>query len=561
MLDCDVVVIGSGAGGLTAAAALARSGQTVRVYEQHSLPGGWMHTFGLGGYRFSPGVHYLGGMQPDGELRRIWEGLGLASDLTLLELNRASYDQVRVGGQRFDWAAGAEARAETLAAQLPGSAQGVRSFFCDMERIAATLADAQQVQDAGSALRLLSGAGPMARWGLRPLESLLHHHVSDPIARTVLAAQVGDTGLPPSRIPTLLHAAVLNHYVDGGVYPQGGGGSIPRALLRQIKAHGGSLKVRAPVQRILTENDPAGRRRAVGVRLADGTEVRSRHVVSNADPQVTFGQLLDPEDVSERLLKKLRRMTWSKTALSLFFAADLDPAAYGLDSGNLWWFAEPDVEGSYRVGTDTPLQDIERFPSFFLTVTSLKDRTKVRGSVHTLEAFVLLPFSPFAPWAGTQTGQRPPAYLALKKHLEEAMLNSLEGVIPDLRERLQFSELGTPLTNQFYCASTDGNLYGTEKGLTQLGPLGWNTRTEIGDLLLCGASTLAHGVAGATLTGLLAAGAVADCAPWSLLDPSQGALSVLPADDPLRWPASLQRSAERALRTQPPRPTYGGTHP
>lgn len=559
MQDCDVVVIGSGAGGLTAAVALARAGQSVRVYEQHSLPGGWMHTFGLGGYRFSPGVHYLGGMQQDGELRRIWEGLGLSEDLTMLELNPSSYDQVRVAGQRFDWAAGSEARTETLAAQLPGSSAGIRGFFRDMERIAHTLVAAQQVGDARSALRLLGRAGPLARWGLRPLEALLHHHVSDPVARTVLSAQVGDTGLPPSAMPTLLHAAVLNHYVDGGVYPLGGGGALPRALLKQLKAHGGSIKLRTPVQRILTEVGPTGRRRAVGVALPDGTEVRAGCVISNADPQVTFGQLLAPDAVSDRLQRKLKRMAWSKTALSLFFAADIEPGEYGLDSGNLWCFAEPDIEASHRIGSRTGLWDLDRFPAFFLTVTSLKDRTKVRGSVHTLEAFVLLPFAPFGAWAGTETGKRPAAYLALKEHLQEAMLNTVESVIPDLRQRLRFAELGTPLTNQFYCASTEGNLYGTEKTLRQLGPLGWNTTTEVEGLLLCGASTLAHGVAGAALTGLLAAGAASSCSPWSLLDPSQGGLSILPAEDPTRWPAALQRKVARARATPPPPVKTGQT--
>lgn len=554
MLDCDVVVIGSGAGGLTAAVALARAGKSVQVFEQHYLPGGWMHTFGLGGYRFSPGVHYLGGMQERGELRRIWEGLGLASDLTLLELNPAAFDQVRVGGQRFDWAAGAQQRTETLARQLPGSADGIRAYLRDMDRIAQTLAEAQRIKDARSAVQTLAGAGPMARWGLRPLEKLLHHHVSDPVARTVLSAQVGDSGLPPSRMPTLLHAAVMQHYIDGGVYPLGGGGSLPRALLKQLKAHGGTIKMSTPVQRILTETGADGRQRAVGVELPDGKQVRAAHVISNADPQVTFGQLLERSAVSDRLLRKLDRMKWSRTSLSLFFAAEINPEDYGLDSGNVWCFSSPDIEASYRVGEDRPLTSYDAFPAFFLTVTSLKDRTKARAGTHTLEAFVLLPFSPFGAWAGTQTGERPAAYHALKNKLQQTMINTVAAVIPDIRERIRFAELGTPLTNQFYCASTQGNMYGTAKELTQLGPLGWNTTTEIDGLLLCGASTLAHGVAGASLTGLLAAGEVAQASPWSLLDKNQGTLQILPADQPASWPADLQRKATRAQSTPPPKP-------
>ena len=64
--DVDAVIIGSGAGGLAAALAMALAGKKVVVFEQHYLPGGWCQTFSLGGYRFSPGVHYIGELQPHG---------------------------------------------------------------------------------------------------------------------------------------------------------------------------------------------------------------------------------------------------------------------------------------------------------------------------------------------------------------------------------------------------------------------------------------------------------------------------------------------------------------
>ena len=109
MTDVDAVVIGSGAGGMTAAVALARAGKKVLVCEQHDVPGGWCHSFRLGGHQFSPGVHYLGEMAEGGRLRKVYEGLGI-DDLTLLELNPDGYEHAIIGDSRFDFPKGGPAR-------------------------------------------------------------------------------------------------------------------------------------------------------------------------------------------------------------------------------------------------------------------------------------------------------------------------------------------------------------------------------------------------------------------------------------------------------------------
>ena len=100
MNDCDAIVIGSGSGGLTAALALARAGRRVVVFEQHSRPGGYSQSFELEGFRFSPGIHYVGALGPGGNLRRIYEGLGVANDLEFFELDPDGYDRVIIGTRR-----------------------------------------------------------------------------------------------------------------------------------------------------------------------------------------------------------------------------------------------------------------------------------------------------------------------------------------------------------------------------------------------------------------------------------------------------------------------------
>lgn len=532
----DVIVIGSGAGGLAAAVSLARAGKKVLVLEQHYLPGGWCHSFSLEQYRFSPGVHYLGEMHEGGALRRTYEGLGMGADLAFCELNPDGYDHVLLGdgpGDRVDLPSGKDRLVESLAARFPSERAGVRRYYDDVAHIARELDELMTVEGLGDVARLPFRAPHVARWALRTGRALVEHHVHDPRLRAVLGAQSGDHGLPPSRVPAVVHAAVQSHYFRGGYYPRGGAAAIPRAFLRALRRAGGSIRVRAEVTKILLEG-----RRVVGVRLADGTEIRAGVVVSNADPEVTLGRLVGREHLSAFERLRLGRARWSVSALSLFCATDLDLRGLGLDSGNYWYFRGGDVEGTYRKGLEAWGPDAGPIPGGFVTATTLKDPSKSYGGTHTLESFAFVGYDAFCRWADTRYGSRPESYEACKRELMGRMLEMAGHVVPGLESHVVFADLGTPLSNVHYCGSTRGNLYGTEKSLFQMGPFAQPLRTSIGGLWMCGASTLSHGVLGAHLSGLAVASRVLGCPVGELLEKRDGGrITLLPSEHPERWPA------------------------
>jgi all-trans-retinol 13,14-reductase len=542
-VDYDVIVIGSGAGGLTAAVALAEAGKKVLVLEQHDRPGGWTHSFTLQGYRFSPGVHYIGGLEEGGSLRRIYDGLGVSRDLTFCELNPDGYDHIFVGEQRVDFPRGKENLVDRLKSHFSHEAVGIESYFAELTRMVEALS---RIGHLDHPVRAAMSAPVLLKWLRASGADLINAHVTDPVLRAVLAGQAGDHGLPPSSVSAFIQAGITHHYFNGAYYPLGGAFALPRAFVRALERSGGEVRLTSRVRRILLEG-----RKVLGVELDSGEVIRASVVVSNADPGVTFDRLIGREHLPSRLRRKVGSVMYSTSCLSLFFATDMDLRGAGLDSGNFWYYAHPDLDRIYSDGlTDAALHD-ETPPGMFLTVTTLKDPSKMHAvgagaGHHTCESFAFVSYDAFEKWAHSSLGARPADYEAMKEDLAWRMVRGLEKRIPGLSKHIVYFSLGTPLTNEHYLGATRGNLYGIEKTPSQVGPWAFSSRTVFDGLYLCGSSTISHGVAGVTQSGINAARAVLNCRTRDLLTQNGPGPVFLPSEDITRWPDDLRRKIEQS---------------
>ena len=541
-MDYDAIIIGSGAGGLTTAVALAQAGKKVLVLEQHDRPGGWTHSFTLEGYRFSPGVHYIGDLHEGGGLRGIFEGLGVSQDLTFCELNPDGYDHIIVGDRRVDFPKGKEKLIERLKSHFPHDARGIDSYFADLTNMVESLS---RIGNMNQPLKAATSAPTLLKWMRASGADLINAHVNDLVLRGVLAGQSGDHGLPPSQVSAFVHAGITYHYLDGGYYPLSGSFAIPRAFVKALKRSGGEIRLQCRVKRIMLEG-----KKVSGVKLENGEEIRAEVVISNADPEVTFGQLIGRENLSPRLKRKVESLTYSTSCISLFFATDMDlRREAGLDSGNFWFYEHADLDKIYSDGlTAAGLRD-DTPPGMFLTATTLKDPSKMHSGHHTCESFAFVGYEAFEQWAHTKYGERPADYEAMKEDLAWRMVRGLEKYVPGLSKHIVFYSLGTPLTNEHYLNATRGNLYGIEKSPTQVGPWAFPSRTEFEGLFLCGASTLSHGVSGVIASGIEAAKAVLNCQRRELLTQNGPSLKFLPSEDVSQWPENLRKKIEKGEKS------------
>ena len=521
MADWDTIVVGSGIGGLGGAIALSNLGQKVLVLEQHYLPGGWCHTFALEGHKFSPGVHYIGQLQEGGHMRTLLEGLGVGGGIEFMELNPDGFDHIVFEDETFDIPCGQEKFQQRLIERFPNEESGIRQYFSVMKKVDHGLSLVAGARGFWGKLMLLLRAPAFIFSGMKPAAQIIDRYINDRRLKAILESRAGDHGMSPDKVPFLQHVAIDAHYWDGAWFPKGGGGAIPRAFISRLKRNGGEIRTRTSVERILIEGT-GDERRAVGVRLADGEEIRAKAVLSNADVWVTYNELVGKNHISESLANRVQNLKPSLTALSLFMAADIDAEALGLDSGNYWIIADSDVAATYRQAEDDDLTGDGPFAGGFLTVTTKKDPSKMHAGLHSMEAFTFVSYDAFERWKDTTLGDRPNDYEAFKEHLTNRMLDTLEIVIPNLRDHLKLCELGTPLTNDFYVNSYRGNLYGQAKSMSQIGPGAPRIRTEIKGLYHCGQSTNAHGVLGALATGVIAAAKISGKTMDELLEFNDG---------------------------------------
>lgn len=531
----DTIIIGSGAGGLCAAICLAREGQKVLVLEQHDVPGGWCHSFYIKGFRFTPGVHYIGLVNVGESTNELYVGLGIANDLAFYRQNTDAFEHCRIGEHRFDFPADHQALIQRLGDRFPKEKKGIEKYLKMVKTVSQQLQLIPKMNGFWDNITIPWRTKYLGKYGLFSLKRVVGWFVKDPLLKQILTIQWGDHGVSPSRASFPLHCAVMDHYFSGGFYPIGGGGALVKAMTKKIKAHGGDIKTSASVKRIIVKDTENGKK-VTGVELANGEQLNATRVISNADPTVTYKQLIGQENLSKKLNAKLDKTKYSCTSLMLFLVVDMDVRKAGLDSGNVWAMPEISDEELEEQLNESDLLKNDFFTGLFVSCTTLKDPISFDGKHHTIEAITYINHDSFAAFEN-EKDNRSAAYLEFKEQLTQKMIRSVEKVVPDIKKHIVHQELGTPKTNEHYINSTKGSVYGTEKTLNQIGPLSFGLKSEIENLYLCGASILSHGVAGASYSGVQTAAHILGKRQEDLIQPDENQkLRIYDAEDSSDYP-------------------------
>ena len=494
----DVVVIGSGIGGLTAALTAARRGRGVLVLEAGKQLGGFTNPFERRHYGFDPGIHYLGECGPGGAFRRLLDGLGL-DRVRFRELSPDGFDRLVFPGYEVATCRGVDRYEDRLAKDFPRDRDGLGRFFALLRGFRAAMS-ALSGKSARERLGALPHLPIFLRYGRATYGELLDDLVADPLLKAVLAAQGGDYGLPPSRASAMVGLGVLDHYLVGGAwFPVGGSRALRDAFVDALREAGATLERSRPVSRVLVRGG-----RAAGVLCADGEEIQADAVISNADAVTTYRDLVGTPHLPTRLRRKVARTAPSLGAVCLFVGTDLDLTQTTMTDANVWHFSSANLDEVYAPADRGALPSAD---FFFLSSPSLKDPDspgKAPPGHHTVELVTLAPFEPFSRWAGAKTMRRGEDYDRLKADLGDRWLAAAERYVPGLRGHVQVLEVATPVTAQSFVGTPRGSIYGPEHTPDLIGPFRYGAKSPIDGLFLCGSSVLGCGVVPCAASGRIA---------------------------------------------------------
>ncbi|CAG5128421.1 unnamed protein product, partial [Candidula unifasciata] len=378
--NLDAIIIGSGAGGLSAGVLLTFAGLKVLVLEQHDQAGGCCHSFVEKGFEFDTGIHYVGDLE-EGSVPRV-----LLDQLTCGQLRWAKLDDV------FDTVAvGEPSKARLFPMRAGKYFQNLINLFPEEKE--AILAYERLIKDAGNsyigiiAFKVLPArmASFLINSGLyrlvfkcyrkgyasTSLQQVLDELTDNKQLKLVLSYICGDYGVLPKDAPFFMHALLVKHYSNGAFYPANGTSEIAFHMSQAIQRGGGKVLVQAPVTKIVC--DSSGR--AVGVRVGD-SEIQAKHIISDAGVANTFKKLL-PENVAKQsnIYPLIEKVGPSHAFITTFIGIEGSSRDLQLPATNVWLYNAEDINKSVTAYMNVKADEVDQIeiPFSFISFPSAKD--------------------------------------------------------------------------------------------------------------------------------------------------------------------------------------------
>jgi len=479
--EFDILVIGSGLGGLVSALVLAKEGLKVCVLEKNNQYGGNLQTFSRDKMIFDTGVHYLGGLSEGQNLHQYFSYLGIMDDLQLEQMEEDGYDRITFGDDKTEYphAQGYGNFVDQLARHFPEERENLQNYCEEIQRICSRFPRYNLV-----------GKDPYP-------EEILHLNTKRFIEsitqnRTLQSVLLGSNFLyagDSENVPFYVHALTVNSYIQSAYKCIRGGSQISKLLIRKLREHGAEVHKHSEVSEfIFNENQVLA-----GVKTSAGKEYHAKNFISNIEIRSAI-RLIGENRLKKSFLNRIGSWEPVSSCFSVYLV--LKPQTIPEFNYNIYHFSNEElVWNAYRYQkNDWP-------ETYMLSTTRSRHHPDFAESMTVIS---YMDFEEVETWKNTfntvvEEKERGEAYGRFKLEKAEKMIDAVEKKIPGLRKSIKRIYTSSPLSYRDYIGSFNGNMYGYMKSSENPLKTMVSPKTKIDNLFLTGQSVNMHGILGCTI--------------------------------------------------------------
>ncbi len=481
--DYDVIIIGSGLGGLTCGATLAKSGKKVLVLEQHELIGGCATCFKRKGMLIDAGLHEMDfGSEKTDMKHIIFKKLGLFEKITLVPLpsawsvkvldsklesqgtNSANIKTTPTNSKIQNFLIPHKTTKEALIKYFPHEKKGIESYFKKLNFQARL--NYKFPFDMGFLEFFFAPLHTLFFLSLsairqRKVGFMLDKLIKDSKLKKILNINMAYYHYNAWKLNWNSHAIAQTNYYHQGVYIKGGSQSLSNALADIIKENGGEVRAKCDVKKILLDKN-----KAVGVSFLDKTnsqakdtqELFAEKIVANCDPRIVYEELLDRETSKD--FKTTQKFSSKTSLLSVYmvFNTNLNKKFLDMDYSTFCINKEYFDKPFDRDSEDMLAMDIEKRGFIFVNYSKINSGLSNRDDRYF---GVITALSSYEEWENLSKEE----YKAKKQKAKEALETRLEAFFPGIMTHCIHSEFATPKTIERYTRAKKGTPYGWDQDL------------------------------------------------------------------------------------------------
>ena len=469
-MQYDVIVIGSGVGGLTASSMLSVLGYKVLVLEKHFVAGGYATNFKRKGYNFDVSLHGIGGLSEGGNLHRILSTCEVLDKIEAIKVKTSFSAYYK--GKLVELPNDYEEYKNFYINRFSENKDDIEKLFKDINRFSNGFKKFILEKDKGIFNKLHRDVLLFIKWSSKTTDEVMRDYTLNEEFIKMFTTMWTYYGLPPQELSALyFFIPWISYHIYGKYYIKGGAQELSNAFIKSIEEHGGEVRLKAEVSEILYEDNLIK-----GVKLKDGTDILSKYVISNASPIVTE-KLLGDNILSDEEHNKISESTIGCTLTQLYIGLDCEPSEINIPDDEVFF-----VEGrSHREDYQMALSNQYEKSGFLLTNYSSMDESfndKNKG------VLTMTYIDNYDYWKDDKE-----EYKKQKIEITKKMVERLCKYYPKIREHIVVLELGTPKTMERYTGNPKGAVYGYTQTVKQAGKFRFKNQTSIENLSFVGAWT------------------------------------------------------------------------